>query len=219
MTLLGAGINLGSFVTSEFDWSSFTGDDFSGSDGSYPKADVWAERTSQTYDWNIQSNALYSLIGNSGNSDIVSTFKLTGDFDIQVKYFLESFTNSCDLIFGVQDQPTGANRGSNVRVATGAIEEYEEYYLTAATYPTFTKGNTNVRTQADGYLQIIRATTTFTIKYKDGLADSWNTLQAGRIVTGNDVYVRIQCSSNASGTGTIQVDDFTINSGTVIPPA
>ena len=199
------------------DWDTFSGDSFTGPDGP-PNPVVWEERTTQSYDWVIQNNELFSTIGNSGNSDIVSLFKMAGDFDIQLKFHGEAFTPACDLIFGTQNEKISPTRGSQIRVATGAAEEYEEFFLTAAVEPNFTLGEVDSRSSSEGYLGIIRVGTTFTLKYKDGLAAGWTTLQAGRIVTSTSQYIRIQNSSSVAGTGTIYVDDFLINSGTVVAP-
>jgi hypothetical protein len=183
-------------------------DTFTGANGSDPNSVYW----NPNQYLKIQNNQLHCSIPATNQGQIISKFKITGDFDVFVSFddlvlgginygnnlrFLARNSDSSDhVLFDVRNQYTGQIFLSNVKY-NGSY--YGEVYT--------------ARSNSYGGLRLIRSGTTITIRYKDGTGD-WTTLSS-RILGLEDMFIWLGTYS-ASGTVTGDFDDFTIESGTMI---
>ena len=80
------------------DWGSFTGDDFTGDNGDPVNSDYWTGEAisgNPGYDnWEIQSNQLWLRQSGSDEFRMISTFSISGDFDVQLRWIEDSFPDA-----------------------------------------------------------------------------------------------------------------------------
>lgn len=188
-------------------------DDFPEVDGDEPNTDLWDVNVDlwgtglNDSDITIESNKL-NIPANTGNSrgNIVSKYKLSGDFDIQVDIDASN-CNSTDwegAIYWWVDEPNrgGGNFSPALFEAFNSVNNIWDTGVSAA------------RTNDIGAFGIKRVGTTITIQYKDGLADSWNTLTSFTGVA-DDCFVVLYNYHDGVTTGTVTFDNFIVNSGTI----
>jgi hypothetical protein len=195
---------------------NFTGDDFTGSNGEAPDANVWYDEPDAPFTPNlitINSNALYFNSATSGNviSAITSKFQLRGDFDIQIDYQAISITSTSLLHYYPYFAVNSISSGANLAYVTAAW--YSDSRHTsggqdaayASTNPAYNSGKLRI-TRVSGEVKVYVWT---------GTQWEWGGNTAGRIVTNSntdDVEVNIRFEEETGGSVEASADNFVINS-------
>jgi hypothetical protein len=195
------------------DWGNFTGDDFTGNNGDNINSDYWHLVDGYVDDARIQDNKLYFDI-NKELAYYGSNFKLTGDFDIQINWEYTSAQeySGVRLGFGDTDDPTTMVNGGYISSDHAGPWKYSGDLKMSGGWEGVVDTN---RGENDGQLKITRIGATVRMSYKN--ADQSFFLLRQRInFSEDDMYV-VLAGNTSGGNGCVfTIDDFVINSGTVI---
>ena len=209
-------------ISSSFDWAGFTGDDFTGTDGDLPNAAIWVQAETANKDATIQSNKL-NFVGTSGEKcNNLGKFNLSGDFDVQVDFSdLSIGTPSSATLYAAQmlvyEASTDTHLGqiSRARTYLGVNNIISLGEVIAADFFASSETEGKLRmTRVSGVIKVWHWHAGNARWEYDGGTEGW-TVHAGNT---NNVYITLNFNCGTGGTLTANMDNFTINSGTVVPP-
>ncbi|HUW67327.1 MAG TPA: hypothetical protein VMW20_04680 [Candidatus Nanoarchaeia archaeon] len=209
-------------ISSSFDWAGFTGDDFTGTDGDLPNAAIWVQAETANKDATIQSNKL-NFVGTSGEKcNNLGKFNLSGDFDVQVDFSdLSIGTPSSATLYAAQmlvyEATTDTHLGqiSRARTYLGVDNIISLGEVIAADFFASSETEGKLRmTRVSGVIKVWHWHAGNARWEYDGGTEGW-TVHAGNT---NNVYITLNFNCGTGGTLTANMDNFTINSGTVVPP-
>ncbi|MFT5728753.1 MAG: hypothetical protein ACI8PB_002909 [Desulforhopalus sp.] len=187
-------------------------DDFTGTDGDAPNPLLWTTGIPESYVVKIDDNSLYlsKPIG-SGECSVDSTYSLPGDADVQVDYTLIDTSLSNEWRAGISILLESGNR----LWVTRAYSSGSRYLVLA--YNGTTYAATYLSTSdTSGKLRIIKSGSTITAQVWTG--GSWTSI-AHTLSDSSDIS-KVSCSlagySSVNPATTVKLDNFIINSGTVI---
>lgn len=158
------------------------------------------------------NNRLSFVRDDSGSRDtytIKSLFRLSGDFDVQVDFginTLEGGTNNQAALFTIL--PEGTSGSLITRYYSGS----NGYW---ATTPG-TGSTSHLSTHTSGKLRVSRTGTTMYVYYWTGSA--WTTIRTDSSASTNDVEVHLSATQDGSAALDSWIDNFTVNSGTIVWP-
>ena len=207
----GIGSVNGSIIPTESFWDTFSGDDFTGTNGDPLDISVWVDQGASA-DWEIQGNKAYINIGASKEAISTSLFRMSGDFDVQISFDSVSIgtVGLIRLLAFNEDASYGAFIGAE-KVGTDLISGS---FRTASVFD----GATSIgRSNNYGQLRIYRDGNVWYNQYKDG-AGALTTLVSKDQSNSDNVAIKFLATTQASSSISGNLDDFIINSGTVIPP-
>ena len=197
-------------------------DDFSGADGDDLNPNRWTAITTDysptAYDVKISASAArFTLTGsnNAGgdNAYIDSKFKISGDFDIQ-----------CDYKNLVTNNNFAAGMAIEIHFDNGYFVFIKPQYQGGNNYlRRFSTGSpdddTYGRTNDYGRLRITRSGSTVSVYYDNANSGSWSSA-GSKTMTTDDCFVRfLMYDYNAGDNNRCDIDNFIVNSGTVICPS
>lgn len=196
---------------------SFTGDNFTGTDGDSPDENLWdvdvalwGSTDGYVVPTTIQSNKLE--MGNDqlvtmGRGNVVSLFKLSGDFSCEVDWAVND--PDAELTMYIWKDTSNTNDRSYIGIETGIIRANN---MVGSSW----EGEVNVaRTNDYGKFKVDRAGNTLTVSYQDG-AQSWQVLYTPSWMS-DDCQIVLFAGSYVITTSTF--DNLFISSGTVLIPA
>jgi hypothetical protein len=209
-------------MTAIFDGLAFTGDTFTGDDGDPPSTDLWALISeTNSGDLSIQSNQLNFDPASAGTlraSNYGSVFDLSGDFDIQTDFVVTTLTTPS----------SGVSYAVNLQLYSGATNiAYVSRAVDSSAKQGYTSGGNSLGynlaysyNHSSAKLRITRSGSTVKVFHRD-TADTqweWDGNAAGRSVgsSSDDLQVRMYFEQDTGGTVLSDVDNFTINSGSII---
>jgi hypothetical protein len=202
-------------------WDSFSGDDFTGTNGDPLNTEVWSDpytnHSTTNFGAEIQDNAgrLYLTGVASAGSDscaVDSKFSISGDFDIQIDFLNLVHNNhlAAGFQFGFE-----MDDGDYVFIKP-------QYYSGGSFLVRFYDGsvddNTYGRSNNYGQLRITRTGTTVNTYTVDGGPASWTLRKSGTLSSDDGHIVLFLYDYNAGSEIRCDFDNFLINSGTIIAP-
>jgi hypothetical protein len=190
-------------------FENFTGDDFTGTNGSPVNPIVW-QSVGIDGGFVIQNNKANINIGQSTEKISKSLFEISGDYDIQID--IDSFTSASNFGFirigAFTTDLSNAhwvgferNFGSELK---GAIKK--NGVITPALI---------IRSNTFGKLKLTRAGTVFSNYYIDGSGESFALLDSDDLETYENIHIRLYATTPAGSSIVGNLDNFIINSGTV----
>jgi len=205
-------------------WPTFSGDDFSGTNGDPPNTDLWTEMLDEGVSATIQSDALnFDSPGGNSNyrNQFNSRFGLSGDFSIQIDFSISSLTAPTDSVshaayFRVNRASDNANMGY---ISRGRDTTTNKYWSDGASVSS----STFVTTDSSGQFKITRVSGVIKVFQWDSVSSrwEWNGSTAGRQVTNSEtgnLYILLYFEQENNSTVDSSIDNFVINSGTVVAP-
>lgn len=206
--------------SSSSSWSCFieADDDFTGTNGDPPNPHRWEEIRNDNDSASIQSNKLnFQASGDNNYKGIYySNFTISGDFSIQIDYDITSFTQPTDGNSRAAGLVAYEDGGSKYAIiyrshTAAAINGYESLSDTIGT-DQFT------RNDSSGKLRLVRTGSTIVCYYDTGSQWEWNGNTSGRTLHTNfsgAIYVRLLFEQENNTTMNTNMDNFTVNYGTV----
>ncbi|MCP5006923.1 MAG: LamG domain-containing protein [Planctomycetes bacterium] len=200
-------------------------DDFTGTNGDPPNTDLWAHTDQSTAtgetDLTIQSNKLnYSGTGTGGASvaALGSTYKLTGDFDIQIDFDVTTAgvptTSSNRLASLYIAESPGAVPGLYAGLIRYSSSTQDRYAYTGSSSSFTGAGSTD----STGKLRLTRTGSVIKGYTWSGSQWEWDGDTDGHTFTEaftSDVHVTMYFRKYDGVDTDSDVDNFTVNSGTV----
>ncbi len=202
-------------------YSEDVDDDFTGDDGDPPNSTLWNPGTDNgsTRLCRINSNRLrLATVNVTGYQAISSVFHISGDFDIQVDWemMVDPGSESTENYILAAD-PSDATRWFRIGYQPKSNGWKRGYQAGgSAVYSLGTTETINISDPRK--LRLVRTGSTIQ-GYRWTAAGAWAAEQTAISVTSNDVVISIANHSWAdSPTSTVDFDNFTVNSGTVVWP-
>ena len=205
------------------EWTFDVDDDFTGTDGDAPDDELWEiANNSVSGTCQINSNKLRITVPDTANDESVairSLFRIRGNFDIQIDF---------DEI--VTTQPSSSTSwpvGLFIYFPDGSVSYLRQSYNYLGSYATAAAGTTTTFTQlvgtyfTSGKFRITRNGSVIKGYYWDGSQWEWDNDTAGFTFSEtntDEVQVRVITSADFDAGSTIDYDNFTVNSGTVVYP-
>lgn len=193
-------------------------DDFTGTDGVLPNPDSWNiyHDSKDSGDFSgvisIQNNELDFSITTAVTLPVVqSNFKLSGDFNIQVDFGIDSIPDD--------EWAVGITMGTEIDDIYGgsSYAQIARYYESVGNYLAATSNESYVTggsSDLSGKFQLIRTGSSLVMNYWNG--SSWTTLLTDAIYGTADVYVKLYARVwNVAKTLNCNFDNFVVNSGTI----
>jgi len=205
-------------------WDTFTGDDFTGENGSLPNSTIW--ELVDTTNLTIQDNKLNFNSNESSDEEfeIVSNFKLSGNFDIQIDIEPQTVTVPSVaypylLFFEIADAKTAPSFYSHILFRRTSAPIWQ-----MGTQGTDSPWAANtVDAQSINPVRLTRTSGVVKAFYWNDTNGrfEWDGGTDGKTMGTNtdDMYVRLVGTQRANEELEVNYDDFVINSGTVVPPA
>jgi hypothetical protein len=196
-------------LTTFFDELTFTGDDFTGANGTAPN--LWSYIVGTP---TIQSNKLrFSTLTN--NDEIESVFKISGDFDIQIDFDLVTYPAVDNWNFALRLWNEAKTKGMTLERRfddpTGHMIKTFDYTGSWVEQDSDTIAITSMK------FKHVRSGSTTTSYYWDG--SQWVLTYASTALGTDDIIVILKCAKWAGNpTAEADWDNFVINSGTVVWP-
>jgi hypothetical protein len=211
----GSSLSVSGGTTPSF-WDTFTGDDFTGTNGDPLSTTVWTDQAAG-FEWLIQSNKANVNIttGSDSEAKSISTFSLTGDFDIQIDFDSLVFTNSGFLRLYVFN----GDLSDGAYIGTAFDSSVHSFNGNTKVDNVWGSSSSPARTNDNGGIRIVRSSANITLKTKDGGGVYTDVFT--RSVTTDDVVVWLQAKTGAAAGDRVSgnFDNFLINSGTVVAPS
>lgn len=207
-------------------WPNFTGDDFTGVDDSQPKTRVWLEYLNIGNNASIKNNKLhYDSEGDSSeteNAMYVSkfTFASDADFDVQIDWDVVTQTVPTTA-HGYSARLLAMNAAGSVvygDVAEG-VDNVSEDAKYVAQGPDGSDSYNTANTS--GKFRITRASGVIKVYVWDNARWEWDGSTAGfttDAVNAEIVSIVLFLTARAISDVESNMDNFVINSGTVVPP-
>ena len=186
--------------------SQETIDDFTGTNGDEPNYSLW-ESVETDCDFNIQSNALKSSHNSNQNTSKRSKFVLSGDFDIQIDFNIETGPSTSTWAF--QFHATALNAYSDDLIFIDRrYSSGSKYYSTAKIGGSDYNAETST-SDTSGKLRIVRTgSTVYTYYYNSG----WQQLHTRSGFTTSDLYILLRSVTTSSMTFSASFDNLFVNS-------
>jgi len=197
----------GSDITST---PSFTGDDFTGTNGDPINTTNWVDIGS-TDNWVIQNNKANCNLGGSKQLISDSLFRVSGDFNIQID--IDTFASTGDgplfrLGGWIEDLTYG------FWIGFGRPNTLSGSFKTAG---SFDAGTEVARSNNYGKLGIYRIGTVHYLQYQDG-GGGWTALVNKDQGNSDDMLIKIFAITGAGEAVSGNMDNFVVNSGTILWP-
>jgi hypothetical protein len=193
-------------------WSTFTGDDFTGDNDDPLNPVVWTDQ-GLSDEWLIQSNKANFNQPSMMAAQSISTFKMSEDFSIQLDF--DSYTGADDAILRLYVFNAGNVDGAFIGVThLSSAPQIVGNFKTASSWDSATQVAISSN---NGRFRIRRVSSQWYLEYQDG-AGGWTSLvdkTQNTDLLSVWLYAESGLGENQSG----NVDNFLINSGTVVPPA
>jgi hypothetical protein len=200
------------------DWGSFTGDDFTGTNGDLYDTEIWKVYFVEGDDpWEIQDNQLRITVDPNDRNDLVSTFSLEGDFDVEIDYTLLTYpsTNEWQITLLAIASPEDQLYGVRIRHSYYNGHRILHKAINGGSSYDVDQVPTSVTTAK---LRIVRVDNNFT-SYHGEEGTTFMKTSAVSGANGKDFQFIIRGFSSSSNPAALfDIDNFTINSGTVVPP-
>jgi len=205
-------------VFDELDYAFTPNDTFSGTDTDPPDPTKWLDGGGGGAG-QIQSNKLRLSVGSGStqSKNYYGTYKLQGDFDVQVDYDIILGPSTQNWFFSLSistDEPswTNKNRANLYRQYSGAHRfEWQTYDVSYHTEANPTNSATS------GKLRITRVGSTWTAYYDVG--GGWVSLGASAFLNKTGpviIRIRLENYTPNEPAVTFDLDNFIVNNGTVI---
>jgi len=201
-------------------WPSFTGDNFTGDNGDAPNTDLWTENmlVGSVVSADIQGNKLnfappVDATNNVPNYD--SKFILVGDFDIQIDFDFTCTPNDADYSYPASLRVKQTSDDSIVahlsRIKGTTLDGYQAGGKDAG-------GATFAQSDASGKLRITRTSGAVRVYIWDGSVWEWDSSSYRQVANSNteELYVTLYFEKSPNDTLTSNIDNFVINSGTIV---
>ena len=209
----------------ELDYIDPTGDDFTGTNGDDPNSDLWRVGQNDGDNMSIQSNKLnFTSPGGAVNeiSQAWSNFNLDGgqDYDLRIDFDYSTLTTSSGSYSWAANVSIRSADGTiigqlAIGKSTGTVR-----YMAQGVNQSFT---TYTTTDTSGKFRFSKVGSTVKGFVWSGTQWEWNGNAAGITLTSStsdDVEFRIWFEQETNATVVSNVDNFTINTGTIVwPPA
>lgn len=192
-----------------------TGDDFTGTDDDLLNENLWEDFSGYT-GFDIQSNAANGAItgGSAGERRSVSVFKMSGDFDVQFDYDLNTAPDTNN--WAVFIRATEAGEDSWFQLKRAYENSSGEYSIRSKDNGFLYSEQGFSTTHTSGKLRLTRSGQM--MRGYEWTGSAWQQVSSGATNVGldTDIYL-LMGASITSGFPTIdvQLDNFVINSGTV----
>lgn len=187
-------------------------DDFTGTDGDAPNDILWDNITEQG-EVDIQGNSAQFRGNVWDDITLNSNFKVSGDFIVKIPFDLVTVQASEDFIIQITYNIDADNNGYfRRRYSSGAGTYYAKPKFGGVTQ----SAGSATTTDTTGILMWQRSGTTLSAHYWNG--SSFTQLSSWSGVSTDDVIIAIQCYPTAGYDTVIDVDSFTLTSGTVTWP-
>jgi len=197
-------------------FENFTGDDFTGTNGSPLNTNYWSVYGAYSDEWEIQNNkASINLTTENREALSVSLFTLPSDFDIQIDIDSIVASNPGGAVIRFNTFDSGFHNGcfGGVQVISG-VKNFHASHLTNDVYDS----QTNVARANDyGKLKIVRTGTNVVYSCQDG-GGGWVQIKTKDQGSATTMFVYLHARSLPSTSITGNFDNFTINSGVVVAP-
>jgi len=201
-------------------WSTFSGDDFAGTNGDPPNTEVWEEITNTYGDGAIYSNTMrFYADGVSQPAQSImefhSKFTVSGDFDIQID--LNPVTINSDPIIGsfMIDTVPSSNQTWLGYSYNSTFSQYK-FWVDGPN----TAWSPVVESKINTKLRFVRVGSEIRAMYWNGAAWEWN--GSSYLVTGetftDPIIIGFFSRTEANQILDSNFDNFLINSGTLITP-
>jgi hypothetical protein len=202
-----------------FDELNYTNvdDNFTGNNGDAPNVDLWKTTIRNGETITIQNNKLKftgdGTLTFGQSSYIKAIYKVTGNFDLQYTYnIVQKPTSNWIIELNVG---FGNSAGYIRRQRSSNNEQYAGRCKINGSNQTF---YTTATTDISGYLRLTRTETTFKGMFSNNNID-WTTLWSYTSSPEEDViYLRALMYSAENQNTEITIDDFKLNSGTIVWP-
>ncbi|SDU26505.1 LamG domain-containing protein [Desulfobacula phenolica] len=195
---------------------SFTGDDFTGTDGDSPNSDLWTVNNTDNSNCEINSNKLniqIPTISTSKYAYVKSIPVFPGDFDVQVdvsNIVATSADAGCEILFKVDSD--------NKMYVKGLLNQsLSDGWFAYSTVSGTADDDHDTRSNSYGRLRVVRAGSTINLYYDDGSTGSWTLLHTRTGFSTDTGYIDLAVWTDEE-TVSANFDNFTINSGTVVWP-
>ncbi len=198
--------------SSGYDWSTFTGDDFTGNNGDPLNPAYWIDQSS-THPFLIQSNA--AQITNLAGAEFAihdSKWVMSGDFDIQIDFSgWDAQRATSPFRWYMLDDLVAPTAGCYIGVVD-AFPNFKCNFLIASVWGSEQSQALN---HTNGKLRLVRVDGNVTTYWITGNNPPFNLWKVGAIGT-NSLYTRLYCDPSHHGeTGVdMTLDNYLINSGT-----
>jgi hypothetical protein len=208
----------GAFGPADSYWDDFEGDDFSGDNGDPFNPRNWEVGYADGSDpWEIQNNKLRITVAPSERNDLLSKFSLSGDFDVEFGYTLVTYpsTNEWQVTLLAAAYPYDVTYGARIRHSYYNGHRILHKAINGGGTYDLTQVSTSVTTAV---LRMVRVDNNFTSYH--GLTGT--TLMKTSAVSGasgkNFQFIIRGYSSTSNPSAVFDINNFTINSGTVVAP-
>lgn len=201
----------------------YADDTFTGPDSSYVDSDKWITTDSTHGTSRIVNNELHISLNSSASEEypnIHSLFNLHGDFDIQIDFNDLVPGNSVDT-WGVELKITESNGDQSQYRAIMKVGLYSSSdYFTSIIKVSGTETH-NYHTRSNGYgkSRLVRSGNVLTTYYIDGSGTTWQQLgsESGFMTADCRIYLGVWSPTSGGAVGS-DIDNFTVNSGTISWP-